>query len=104
MWDIMPVILEGSLDEELNEELGYYKYDYRNKDTDNSRNRYSQKTMHTSYGDMELDLPRDHRGDFEPQVIKKYQNTVTQDMEEKILFMYAKRRTTADMENHMKDL
>jgi len=40
---------------------------------------------------MELDIPRDRRGDFEPQVIKKYQNTVTQDMEGKIIFMYAKR-------------
>ena len=67
----------------MNEELGYSRYDYRNKETDNSRNGHSQKTMHTSYGDMELDIPRDRKGESEPQVIKKYQNTVTQDMEEK---------------------
>lgn len=54
MRDMMSIILEGALDEELNEELGYSKYDYRNKDTDNSRNGHSQKTMHTSYGDMEI--------------------------------------------------
>ena len=41
--------------------------------------------MHTSYGDMEMAVPRDRNGDYEPQLIKKYQNTVTQDMEEKIL-------------------
>ena len=58
MRDIMSVISEGVLDEEINEELGYSKYDYRNKETDNSRNGYSQKTMHTSYGDMEPDVPR----------------------------------------------
>lgn len=104
MRDMMSVILEGALDEELNEELGYSKYDYRNKETDNSRNGYSQKTVHTSYGDMELDIPRDRKGDFEPQAIKKYQNTVTQDMEEKIISMYAKGMTTADIESHMKDL
>ena len=104
MRDMMSVILEGALDEELNEELGYSKYDYRNKETDNSRNGYSQKTMPTSYGDMELDIPRDRKGDFEPQAIKKYQNTVTQDMEEKIISMYAKGMTTADIESHMKDL
>ena len=91
MRDMMSVILEGALDEELNEELDYSKYDYRNKDTDNSRNDYSEKTMHTSYGDMELDIARDRKGDFDPQVIKKYQNTITQEMKEKIISMYAKR-------------
>lgn len=104
MRDMMSVILEGVLDEEMNEELGYSRYDYRNKDTDNSRNGYSQKTMHTSYGDMELDIPRDRKGEFEPQVIKKYQNTVTQDMEEKIISMYAKGMTTGDIESHMREL
>ena len=93
-----------SLDEELDEELGYSKYDYRNKETDNSRNGHSSKTMHTSYGDMDVAIPRDRNGDYEPQLIKKYQNTVTQDMEEKILSMYAKGMTTGDIESHMREL
>ena len=104
MRDMMSVILKGALDEELDEELGYSKYDYRNKETDNSRNGHSTKTMHTSYGDMELDIPRDRKGEFEPQLIKKYQNTVTQDMEEKIISMYAKGMTTGDIESHMREL
>ena len=83
MRDMMSVLLEGALDEELNEELGYSKYDYRNKDTDNSRNGHSKKTMHTSYGDMDVAIPRDRKGEYEPRLIQKYQNTVTQDMEEK---------------------
>ncbi len=104
MRDMISVILEGALDEEMNEGLGYSKYDHRDKETDNSRNGHSQKTMHTSYGDMELDIPRDRKGEFEPQVIKKYQDTVTQDMEEKIISMYAKGMTTADIESHMREL
>ena len=92
------------MDEELNEELGYSRYDYRNKDTNNSRNGHSGKTMHTSYGDMEIAVPRDRNGEYEPRLIKKYQNTVTQDMEEKILSMYAKGMTTGDIESHMKEL
>ena len=76
MRDMMSIILEGALDQEMDEELGYSKYDYRNKETDNSRNGHSQKTMHTSYGDMEIDIPRDRKGEFEPQIVKKYQNTV----------------------------
>ena len=104
MRDMMSVILEGVLDEELDQELGYSKYDYRNKETDNSRNGHSQKTMHTSYGDMQIEVPRDRNGEFQPQIVKKYQNTITQDMEEKIISMYAKGMTTSDIESHMKEL
>jgi putative transposase len=104
MRDMMSIILEGALDQELDEELGYSKYDYRNKETDNSRNGHSQKTMHTSYGDMQIDIPRDRNGEYEPQIVKKYQNTITQDMEEKIISMYAKGMTTNDIESHMKEL
>ena len=53
--------------------MGYSKYDYRNKETSYSRNGHSQKTMHTSYGDMDIDIPRDRNGEFEPQIVKKYQ-------------------------------
>lgn len=60
--------------------------------------------MHTSYGDMEIDIHRDRKGEFEPQIVKKYQNTVTQDMEEKIISMYAKGMTTNDIESHMREL
>ena len=104
MREMMSVILEGSLDGEMEEELGYSKYDFRNKETDNSRNGYNSKTLHTSYGDMELDVPRDRNGEFEPKIIKKYQNTLTQDMEEKIISMYAKGMTTGDIESHMQEL
>ena len=104
MRDMMSVLLEGALDEELNEKLGYSKYDYRNKETDNSRNGHSRKTMRTSYGDMDIAIPRDRKGEYEPQLIPKYQNTVTQDMEEKIISMYAKGMTTGDIEAHLKEL
>lgn len=104
MRDMMSVLWEGALDEELDQELGYSKYDYRNKATNNSRNDHSQKTMHTSYGDMDISIPRDRNGEFKPKLVKKYQNTVTQDMEEKIISMYAKGMTTGDIESHMKDL
>ena len=104
MRDMMSVLLEGALDEELNEKLGYSKYDYRNKETDNSRNGRSKKTMRTSYGDMDIAIPRDRKGEYEPQLIPKYQNTVTQDMEEKIISMYAKGMTTRDIEAYLKEL
>ena len=104
MREMMAEVLNGSLEGELEEELGYSKYDYRNKGTDNSRNGYSKKNVHTSYGDMDIDVPRDRNGDFEPQIIKKHQNTLTQDIEEKILSMYAKGMSTGDIEAHVNEL
>jgi len=55
-------VWKGSLDGEMDEELGYSKYDFRNKETDNNRKGYNLKTLNTSYRDMDLDVPRDRNG------------------------------------------
>ena len=96
--------MESGLEAELDDELGYGRYDYRNKDTDNSRNGHSSKTLRTSYGDVEVAVPRDHKGEFEPQILKKNQTSISQDIEEKILSMYAKGMTTGDIEAHIQDI
>ena len=96
--------MESGLEAELDDELGYGRYDYRNKDTDNSRNGHSSKTLRTSYGDVEVAVPRDRKGEFEPQLLKKNQASVSQDIEEKILSMYAKGMTTGDIETHIQDI
>lgn len=96
--------MESGLEAELDDELGYGQYDYRNKDTDNSRNGHSSKTLRTSYGDVEVAVPRDRKGEFEPQILKKNQTSVSQDIEEKILSMYAKGMTTGDIEAHIQDI
>ncbi len=96
--------MENGLEAELDEELGYSKYDYRNKGTDNSRNGHSSKTLKTSFGDVDVSIPRDRKGEFEPQLLKKNQTSISQDVEEKILSMYAKGMTTGDIETHIHDI
>ena len=96
--------MENGLEAELDDELGYSKYDYKNKDTDNSRNGHSHKTLRTSFGDVAVSVPRDRKGEFEPQVLKKNQTSISQDIEEKILSMYAKGMTTGDIEAHIQDI
>ena len=96
--------MENGLEAELDEELGYSKYDFRNKETDNSRNGYSSKKLKTSFGDVEVSTPRDRKGEFEPQLLKKNQTSISQDIEEKILSMYAKGMTTSDIETHIRDI
>jgi len=97
-------ILENGLEGEMDEELGYSKYDYRNKETENSRNGYSSKNLKTSYGDVEVKVPRDRNGEFEPQLVKKQQTTLSGDIEEKIISMYAKGMTTSDIESHIQEI
>ena len=96
--------MENGLDAELDGELGYNRYDYKNKDTDNSRNGHSSKTLRTSFGDVEVSVPRDRKGEFEPQILKKNQTSITQDVKEKILSMYAKGMTTGDIETHIREI
>jgi len=97
-------MLENGLEGELEEELGYSKYDYKNRDTDNYRNGHSKKTLKTSFGDMEIDVPRDRNGEFEPHLVKKQQTTLSGDIEEKIISMYAKGMTTGDIEGHIQEI
>lgn len=92
-------VLENGLEAELDDELGYSKYDYRNKDTENSR-----KSVKTSAGSVEIAVPRDRNGEFEPQIIRKNETSLTGDIEEKIMSMYAKGMTTNDISAHIQDI
>ena len=59
--DLLGDTLQGMLEAEMDEKLGYSKYDYRNKETDDSRNGYSKKTVTSSLGEIDLDIPRDRK-------------------------------------------
>ena len=58
--------MESSLESELDDELGYEPYDIKNKKTNNSRNGHSKKTLRTSVGKVDIAVPQDRNGDFEP--------------------------------------
>ena len=96
--------MEGSLDAELDEDLGYEPYNVKNKTTTNSRNGHSKKTLKTSMGSVEVDIPWDRNGEFELQILKKNQTSISQDMENKIISMYAKGMSTSDIEEHIRDI
>lgn len=79
--------IQAALDAELENDLGYSKYDYKNKNTENSRNGYSPKTVQGNMGELEIQVPRDRNGDFEPQLVKKHQTDVSS-IEDKVIFLY----------------
>ena len=99
--DLLGDTLQGMLEGEMEDELGYSKYDYANKETDNSRNGYSKKNVVSSMGEIGLDIPRDRKGEFEPQVVKKNQTDIS-NIEDQVLSMYAKGMTTRDISDHLK--
>lgn len=70
--------MEGSLESELDSELGYEPYDVKNKETDNSRNGHSKKTLRTSMGKVDIEVPRDRNGEFEPKILPKNQTSISQ--------------------------
>ena len=82
--DLLGDTLQGMLEAEMDEKLGYSKYDYQNKDTDDSQNGYSKKTVTSSFGSIDLDIPRDRKGEFEPQIVKKNQTDIS-NIEDQIL-------------------
>lgn len=97
--DLLGDTLQGMLEAEMDEKLGYSKYDYRNKETDDSRNGYSKKTVTSSFREIDLDIPRDRKGGFEPQTVKKNQTDIS-NIEDHVVSMYAKGMTTRDISEH----
>jgi transposase-like protein len=99
-------VLENILEAEMEEHLGRNKYE-RQKDVDNNdrnyRNGYSQKNLRSSFGDVDLDIPRDRKGEFEPKIVKKYE-TVCNELDKKIISLYAKGMTTSDIQAEIEDL
>ena len=96
-------LIQEIMDAELEEDLGYSKYDYKNKQTDNSRNGSYTKTVSSSQGDVELSVPRDRNGTYEPQIVKKHQMDISA-IEDKIIFLYSQGTSTRDIEKTMQEM
>ena len=99
-------VLENILEAEMDEHLGRDKYQ-RQSDIEpserNYRNGYSQKNLRSSFGTVDLDIPRDRKSEFEPQIVKKYE-TVCNELDKKIISLYAKGMTTSDIQVEIEDL
>lgn len=95
--------LEQMLESELTEHLGYERYSPNGKNSGNNRNGKSHKTLRNDNGEIEISVPRDRNGQFDPVIVKKYEKTIGP-IEDKIISMYAKGMTTRDIQSHITDL
>jgi putative transposase len=96
-------LLERAMQGELTSHLGYGKHDPSGNNSGNSRNGVTRKTLSGDFGEIELETPRDRKGEFEPQLIKKNQTRWT-GFDDKILSMYARGMTTREIQGHLEEI
>ena len=73
MKEMFAYVLQEALEAEMDTHLGYDRYEISEKSTDNSRNGYSKKIVKSELGNVELNMPRDRKGEFEPpQIVSKH--------------------------------
>ncbi len=101
--DMFGGILEEMLEAEMDVNIGYAKHDQQEKTTANRRNGYSKKTVRSRNGEIELSVPRDREGTFDPVVVQKNQSNVTK-IEDQIIALYAKGISTRDIQDHLKQV
>ncbi len=88
----------------MNTTLGYTRYDWKNKNTDNSRNGHSKKTVKSQSGEIDLKIPGDLNGEFEPIIVKKHDRTISSELEGMVTSMFAQGMSTRDIESHMRKI
>jgi putative transposase len=96
-------LIEKAMDAEITHHLGYEKHSPIGKNTGNSRNGKSPKTIKSDSGEIPIVVPRDRNGSFEPRIVKKNQ-TRFDGFDEKIISMYARGMTTRDIQAHLEEL
>jgi putative transposase len=101
--DITKAVLERALRGELTEHLGYAKHDPSGRNSGDSRNGVTKKTLKGDFGEIELETPRDRDGDFEPLLVKKNQ-TRWAGFDDKILSLYARGMTTREIQGHLQEM
>ncbi len=94
--------VEKLLEAELDEELGYEPYD-RQVEKTNYRNGKSTKRVKTDLGEVELEIPRDRNGEFDPQIVPKHSSDISA-IEDKVISMYGKGMSQRDISEHIEDL
>jgi len=96
-------LVESALDGELTDHLGYGKHDAAGRDGGNSRNGHRSKTVLTEVGPVEIDVPRDRDGSFEPRIVAKRQRRLS-GVDELVISLSAKGLTTGEVQAHLAEV
>ena len=100
---VTKAVLERALAEEMTGHLGYEKHDPAGRGSGNSRNGSTGKTVLTDIGSVDLAVPRDRNGSFEPQIVRKGQ-TRLDGFNDRIIALYARGMTVRDIRAHLAEM
>jgi transposase-like protein len=96
-------LLESALDGEMTDHLGYNRHDPAGRNTGNSRNGVRSKTVLTDVGPVEIEVPRDREGSFEPKIVRKRQRRLS-GVDEMVISLAAKGLTTGEISAHLAEV
>jgi putative transposase len=96
-------LMERMLEAEMSAHLGYDPNDAKGRNTGNSRNGHTSKTVETETGPVKVRVPRDRNGAFEPQVVPKHRRRL-EGFDDKVLALYARGMSTRDIQGHLREL
>src|SRR5918998_4249282 len=96
-------LVERALNGEMTHHLGYEKHDSKGNNSGNSRNGSTPKTLKGKRGQVEIEVPRDRNGEFEPKLVKKNQ-TRFDGLDEKIISLYARGMTQREIQGHLAEI
>ena len=101
--ELTRALVERAMHAELTHHLGYEKHDPDGKGSGNSRNGTSAKTLKGDFGEVEIEVPRDRKGSFEPKIVPRHQRRFN-GFDDKILSMYARGMTTREIQGHLQEI
>ena len=96
-------VIQSMLEAEMTEHLGHDKYEYSKENKENYRNGSSKKKVKSNLGELEIEIPRDRKGEFEPKIIPKYSRDIS-NIEQQIINLYGMGTTTREISNYIEDM
>jgi putative transposase len=101
--DLLGDTIQDMLEAELDEHLGYEKYESTEEEKMNYRNGHTSKKLKSSVGQVEIDIPRDRNAEFDPKVVPKHKRDISE-IEHKIIAMYARGMSTREINEQIQDI
>lgn len=96
-------VIQSMLEEEITEHLGHNKYEYSKENKENYRNGSSKKKVKSNLGELEIEIPRDRKGDFEPRIVPKYSRDIS-NIEQQIINLYGMGTSTREISNYIEEI
>jgi transposase-like protein len=101
--DLLCGTIQEMLEVELEEELGYEKHEKTDEPKTNYRNGYKPKTLKSTMGELEIEVPQDRNSEFEPKVVPKHKTNISE-IEQKVINMYARGLTTREISEQIEEI